>query len=321
MRVFYLFFLIVFCPSLAMGQINLVPNPSFEDTVYCPFQLNQVDACLGWMNWSQSPDYFNACDNGGVNVPNSVIGFQYAHSGLGFMGLVTYAISGPPGGPNYREIVASQLSTSLVIGTKYYLSFYVNFPYDFLPFATNNIGILFTTTTYSTSNPITLNNHAQLFVDSIITDSINWIKISGSFLADSAYSYIALGNFFDDNHTDTLTLSPTPYAAYYYIDDVCVSTDSLYNEAWTGLGKNIDEEDQIKIYPNPSHGNINIENLGQNIESLELYDYLNKVVLKRYSINNFKNYKLSLADLEDGVYNLLLRRKKSIISKRIIINH
>jgi hypothetical protein len=34
------FLLVLFNLPLAEAQINLVPNPSFEDTVYCPFGLD-----------------------------------------------------------------------------------------------------------------------------------------------------------------------------------------------------------------------------------------------------------------------------------------
>jgi hypothetical protein len=59
----------------------------------------------------------------------------------------------------------------------------------------------------------------------VITDTANWTLVSGSFVADSAYRYIVLGNFFDDAHTDTVHFIPGPSAAAYYLyDAICVSS-------------------------------------------------------------------------------------------------
>jgi gliding motility-associated-like protein len=49
--------------------------------------------------------------------------------------------------------------------------------------------------------------------------------VSGFFIADSAYQYIAIGNFFDDSNTDTSSVgsSSNVQIGYYFIDDVWVS--------------------------------------------------------------------------------------------------
>ena len=73
------------------GQ-NLVLNGSFEQFSGCPDWMSQFDSVLFWMNPSTgSPDYYNACDTGHVNVPNSLYGFQQAHSGVARAGLYVYS--------------------------------------------------------------------------------------------------------------------------------------------------------------------------------------------------------------------------------------
>ncbi|MBK7390076.1 MAG: hypothetical protein IPI23_13700 [Bacteroidetes bacterium] len=37
---------------------NLVPNPSFEDTINCPFSVNQFAYCDHWNKYRETPDYF-----------------------------------------------------------------------------------------------------------------------------------------------------------------------------------------------------------------------------------------------------------------------
>jgi hypothetical protein len=197
------------------AQQNLVPNPSFEDTVYCPFGLNQFDACKDWMNFGNSPDYFNACASNGLNVPNAGFGFQFAHSGNGMAGIVIYRNPNSPNGPNYREFIGSKLSSNLIIGSKYYFSFFANFSYDLnTAIAANKIGLKFSTSPYDSCCPPPINNFSVIYSDSVLKDSILWVRVSGSFVADSSYSHVIIGNFFTDQNTDTAKLGVGPDAGF-----------------------------------------------------------------------------------------------------------
>jgi hypothetical protein len=62
------FLLVLFNLPLAEAQINLVSNPSSEDTLYCPFGLNQIDADRGLSNFNGSRHYYNSCANNYSNV-------------------------------------------------------------------------------------------------------------------------------------------------------------------------------------------------------------------------------------------------------------
>src|SRR4051812_45907254 len=68
-----------------------------------------------------------------------------------------------------------------------------------------------------------------------------------------------LGNFFDDLNTDTLQMYGTWNCfSYYFLDNVCVSTDSLFTLTWTGI-KNIDDKENcFVVYPNPTNDKIHI---------------------------------------------------------------
>ncbi|MEO5569521.1 MAG: hypothetical protein ABIT08_07925 [Bacteroidia bacterium] len=54
--------LIAMLSTSAKSQ-NLVPNPSFEDTVHCPDHGGNIDQATGWINCGITPDYYNACAN------------------------------------------------------------------------------------------------------------------------------------------------------------------------------------------------------------------------------------------------------------------
>ncbi len=314
--------LIVICLLIGIlvnGQ-NLVPNPRFEDTVFCPWGLDQMNYCLHWNNFGMSPDYYNSCsDSGAVNVPYSWT-YQIGHNASkAYAGLLIYY--NPLAIPNYREFIGTQLIQPLQIGQLYYLSFYVNnaaygHPYEIVE--ANKIGMKFTTVPFDSCCPPPLNNFAHLYTDSIIRDTTNWLKISGSFIADSAYSYVMIGNFFDDNHTDTIIL-PGMYfggnGAYEFVSDICVTTDSIYNETWTNIPKELNKENQISIFPNPSNGEINIISVSP-IEWIEILNSLGQIVYSTEILNTLQ-YKLSLTNMKAGLYFLKTKSRTSLSGSKI----
>jgi hypothetical protein len=234
---------------------NLVPNPSFEDTVNCPPGPGQVPSVVGWTA-SGSADYFHSCYNDfgfpqwGISVPNNWGGYQEPYGGgNAYCALGTIA----PCCPSVREYIGTQLATPLDIGQKYFVSLRTSLALNDsieAQVATNNIGLNFSTVNYSSANPPPLNNAPQINHSSLITDSINWTLVSGSFIADSNYAYVWIGNFFTDSMTDTLNYGYNANRyAYYYIDAVCVSIDSLTCFGSVGIGElnNIKEKTLVKI--------------------------------------------------------------------------
>lgn len=296
---------------------NLVKNPSFDNYVYCPFGVIQVDACVDWMNFGMSPDYFHACATNGMNVPNTAFGFQYAHTGPGMCGVVTYP--GPSTIANYREFIGSELVQPTVIGQKYYLSFYANFAYypTIQAVASNNIGLKLSSVPYDSANPPPVNNISHLHVDSILSDSVNWIRVSGSFIADSIYNYIVIGNFYADSLTDTLHLAPYQYNSYYFIDDVCVSTDSIYNETWTSINET--QPDNPAIYYDHKTQSIILSD-SKGYMAIEIF---NAVGQKVYSsdLSFFDNTNsINIPQLSQGVYLIRFSNKNQTVTFRIFIN-
>jgi len=208
---------------------NLVPNPSFEDTIMCPSDFSQIQFSTGWTTYSESPDYFNSCDpsNSNFGVPNNYAGYQMPYDGNAYAGAIVYRNGGIS---DVREVIGRELATPLTIGVEYFISFKVNLSlddtYDYY-YAIGGLGVLFSTVNYTPSVTVApINNLPHVYFPGIISDTSDWTTIEGSFVADSTYNYIMLGNFFDDQNTDSLLLGSTPFGsyAYYYFDDICVST-------------------------------------------------------------------------------------------------
>jgi hypothetical protein len=224
---------LLFIAALRCEAQNLVPNPSFELQDTCPFVQGFQDGSkpLYWEKWHWSPDYFNACATGTgsdslFDVPLNGIGFQYPLDGEAYVGMSAYD-------PwfEYREYVGCQLSAPLEVGEPYELSFFtspgIGGTYWGTNWACNNMGLLFTMEpniwTSNNGPSFALRNYAHLHSEDIISDTANWTLISGSFVADSAYQYLVIGNFFSGALTDTAHLgSNTSLGAYYFVDGVCV---------------------------------------------------------------------------------------------------
>ena len=315
----FFFITIVLQSFLSIAQ-NLVLNPSFENYTSCPTgSTNDISKAIGWSSYNQTPDYFNLCSSSasnGVGIPSNWAGHQFSHTGNAYSGIIIFDKAG-----FYREAIGSQLAMPLIIGQKYYVSFYtcltIKTPNN--AFAANNLGAKFTNSTYSANAPnqISSNNTAQMSCNTTITDTTNWVQVTGSFIADSTYQYIAIGNFFDDAHTDTsrrenMTL---PIYAYYYIDDVCVSTDSVYANTWATGIKSHTESEQISIYPNPAQNSLHITISNDQTAEIKIYDVLGKEVI------NTKTQEIDVSSLQNGIYFIQAKTSEGILSKKVVVQH
>jgi len=244
------------CSLSSFSQTNLVPNPSFEASTSCPSTLDQMSLSNGWSSFCPSTDYYHACNTNFVGVPLNGVGYQAAASGVAYAGFQAYDINGFA-----REIVGSQLSQNLVKGLKYYVSIKVSLAeFDVINKQyqpCNKVGVKFSTIPYSLTNCPPINNFAHVYTNTIISDTMNWTSIKGSFIADSNYKYIMIGNFFDDANTDTIYRT-NGIKSYFFLDDICVSTDSLTCYIFDNIN-DISISNLIKFYPNPVNTMLNID--------------------------------------------------------------
>lgn len=303
------------------SQTNLVLNQSFENHTACTSTLSDLN---DWSSYRGSPDYFNSCNTytDYYSIPSNGAGYQAAKEGQAYVGLVAYATGGEA-----REYIGSTLSQSLVIGQTYYVTFYVSLGEvdainkQYIP--CNKIGARFSTVSANGSdnpfpgtNPVSTNNFAHVYTNSIISDTLNWVKIQGSFVADSAYQYIIIGNFFDDANTDTI-YRPNGIYSYFYIDDVCVSTSSTSCELPTSLGIKDLNSQVVYLFPNPTERYLNIEIGNASTFSFILYNNLNEEVLNESSIGSIS---VDLSKFNSGIYFIRVFSASGITFKKIIIN-
>jgi hypothetical protein len=322
--------ILIFLWMYVHPQSNLVPNPSFEDTVgSCVSSPNEILKARYWKDFSASVDYYNSCSNPSqFGVPYNINGYQKAASGVAYVGFAACYDTVAVGSlRNIREHFGAKLTQTLTIGQKYFVSLKV-VPTENGCWSCNKIGVKFTTfdTNFPqmTNNPLA-NNISQVYAIPVITDTINWTTIKGSFVADSAYTYIVVGNFFKDNVTQTASCTTT--GGYYLADDICVSTDSIYASTWTNINESTNDfsSQNIKLYPQPASDILNIELISKPKEDFNRVATFNNLgQLIREEEITFINRKASLniSDLGNGVYFITITNQNhESITKKLVVTH
>jgi len=319
---FFLLILFTFHFAFCNAQ-NLVPNCSFEDTAgCCPQGLGNMQYVKGWVSCGtsiSSPDYFNTYDTAYPNVPYNTVGYQWPATGNAYMGIAIYV----KGLPNQKEFIGRNLTASLTIGQKYYISIKTSFTTDQyeMGYAANKLGVLFSTVAYSNANPVPVNNFAHIYTDSINTDSVNWTTVSSWFTADSTYSYINIGNFFNDVNTDTVTFNDSLWGGYYYIDDVCVSVDSTKCSCVVGISvENQVSKNDIKVFNDAYNAYVIINTNDIKNISLSLYDMFGREVKKTENISE-KIIRIDKDGLTNGIYILKIHYSNKIFVQKVILTN
>ncbi len=205
----------------AKTQTEYIINGSFEDYSSCPNAVTQISKCNNWGTANTAtPDYFNICANysTGVSTPFNSLGYQNPYAGNAYVGIFVYDID------NYREYLQGKLNYPLIKNHEYKCEFYVSYA-DISSIAIKTIGAYFSVTPiYKASSYVPFILQPQIENRSIyLTDSLNWIKISGVFISNGNEEYITIGNFRDTLNPDTLRTeisNPIHFASYYFIDAI-----------------------------------------------------------------------------------------------------
>lgn len=284
MRNQLLFLLFSAGACIAQAQ-NLVVNGSFEEVSNCPSTLGEVDRAVGWSGYRGSCDYFNSCDLDTVGVPSNWLGYQPAATGNGYCGI--YCFSEDDGNPlQAREWLGSSLQQALTVGTRYFFSMKVCLTtggfgtHGSFIYAVDHLGMLLLNSSISQTDADPVPNRATIYAINVVTDSTNWTLVSGSFVADSGYTNIAVGNFFDDATTNAIAVVPNGLYqyAYYYIDDVCLSADP----GACGIMTNVSEgaQENVTVSPNPFYDSIrlNWSPATSGAQSIDLFDLFGRTI-------------------------------------------
>ncbi|MDP1800897.1 MAG: hypothetical protein Q8L81_06070 [Bacteroidota bacterium] len=169
------------------------------------------------------------------NAPYS-LGFQYPRNGQNYV-ICTFFCSNCSN--SYRVYARNRLKQNLQAGKTYCVKYHVVNTNN-SPLGINSFGAYFADNTLDTINycnkPLTYLNPQIENQTGIITDTLNWVPITGTFVATGNEKYMVLGNFRSDASTNTLLINPTFSATL--ANDVCIDDVSVIDKdmpAYAGL--------------------------------------------------------------------------------------
>lgn len=304
--------------SIVSFSQNLVPNYSFEVIDDCPTAFDQVYLAAPWFRPTLgSSDLCSSCNSGLLGVPQSMTGFEYARTGNNYLAFVT-TVTGTV--DSYREYIEVRLISPLLAGQTYFVNFHLSLP-DSIIVATDAFGAYFSEDSIFDYLSIAelpvipqVINPAGFF----ITNQNGWTEVSGEYLAIGGEEFITIGNFNNDPSTDTTyvpggPVSPTTNWSYYFIDDVCVSTDPLLCGPQTKSNENY-SINKIKIYPNPSYTNAILELNNPTMQNYTLKIFNSQGKLVRISSDIYSDkFEIIRSNLPNGIYYLQLWTDRTIL--------
>ncbi len=211
----------IFILQISQAQ-NLVPNGDFENYSALPNSLGLWSDCNTWSNagGTGSPDYWHTSGTGGTQLPNSQFATLDPQSGDAVMGFFVMDNSYD----EYREYLQIQLSSPMVVGETYNISFWLTngFSDHTKGWGANRFGIRLTESQINQTDDEPMGGIPQIEISGEIWETA-WKEYTFSYTADAAYNYITIGNFYNDASTSISEYLPaTNDDAYYYIDNIVI---------------------------------------------------------------------------------------------------
>lgn len=200
---------------------NLVPNASLETFSSCPNTSGQIALAVGWNSPNGGTvEYLNACASIPYSVPPNVWGDEPAHTGVAYAACITWT----PHSNSWREYIEAQLTTPLIAGNTYEVSFWLSLA-DKSGRAIADIGAHLNVGPHlgiTNGDPLPVVPQVSNAPGNFITNTSGWVQVLGTFTASGGETHIAVGNFKDNASTPTVLNNGATVYATYYIDDVSV---------------------------------------------------------------------------------------------------
>ena len=315
-RFFTLSFLLA---SFALVGQNLIPDGSVENVQECPSSLGNIDIYTSsWQSFRGSPDYWHSCSENPLLGWDNSLGFQEPRTGEGYLGLFTFRRNPL----NSREYIGVTLTEALSVGQEYFLTFHVSRAHQFNAYnlASNNIGALLMTENFLNSEELgPTPDYANFNEMQLLEDTLNWVNFSYQFIADSAYQFLAFGNFFNDALTDTLRIGGEPdgnVTSYYYFDDFCLTQNP--NGCDFLNSTKISIKPTLQIWPNPCTDYIMLES-DSPIHTLSVYNIHGEEIQSEH--NFFDQVARVNINLKSGMYLAMVETEKGKAKKRFVVSN
>jgi len=214
-----------FCYSQCQ-TINLIKNPSLEEYTCCPTNMTMISCADYWtqpLSGLSTSDYFNTCAIDSLMYPPILPFYLHPLFGNGYGGIHCDLYTSPV---NYREYLQGTLNEPLEANRCYYLEFWTLLSGFVSTHGMDAIGVFLSDTLLNQLNvntPLFYTAQVSNPIGRIISDTINWTKITGNFKANGGEKYFTIGTFVQENLINWVAIKP-PYpgtfSAYYFFDNL-----------------------------------------------------------------------------------------------------
>ncbi len=317
---------LLFCAGFLAAQ-NLLPNSSFEITALP--KVTPLYLSASWVIPTQgSPDLMTP-SNLNRSSPQNFAGYQFAHSGNNYLGLLMYSLFQSNDSKRFREYIQNEMTESLVQDSTYCLQLFVSLA-DSVVFASKNkLGVYFSSTSIQSNDFFYLPFTPQIMVspDTFIQEKQVWLQFDFQYKASGGEKYITIGNFTDSTEVDTLFVGgnrsePNNIGTYYYIDDVYLgSCDSIPFDTGVGLRERDLIQRNHNLFPNPATHQVNLTfEVEQNGHfSFLLYDLQGRLVQEQ-QLRVGNEHRISLGGIIQGLYLYQIRNNKGeFLSGKLVV--
>jgi hypothetical protein len=254
------------CCTRIEAQVNLISDPSFEDTMStysywvhkCLHKWRTLDSLRPFNGETSYFSHFSKLASG--QIPNLYFQVVQPRNGSAYIGLTDYWIqSFSPPNTSVRSVARTHLTSRLMSGKKYCAKMYVSASTELAARYTNGIGMYFDNGQLDTivkkdSSGMYPFVKPQLFSAAVVSDTSNWVLVSNTFIANGTEQFATIGNFIHDTDLTVVHVIWPPNATFdcecadVAVDDVMlIATDiaqwlsdttvAINDSVTIGLGK------------------------------------------------------------------------------------
>ena len=214
----------LFSTSLKAQVINYVNNPSFE-MILPTATVNPFDAVKYWGAIDSTSNAASYVYSQTLGTVPYALGYQWPRSGKSFI-LSQFYCAASFCSNSTRFNPRNRLKQVLKPNTAYCAKYYIVNTNN-CPVGIDSYGAYFGSSSIDTishcSIPLTYLIPQVQYIGGIITDTLNWVPITGTFVANGTEKYMVLGNFKSNATTNTVIINSASLPNLsndVFIDDV-----------------------------------------------------------------------------------------------------
>jgi hypothetical protein len=212
--------------------------------------------------------------------------------------------------PNWNEYIEVALTTTLAANQCYFFEMYISLANNCFR-TSDDIGVYFSDTLISgITNYLPLPFTPQInFTLGLPADTVNWMLLSGYYLASGNENYLTIGNYKDyfSSNSQVINISAPLDYVYFHVDDVSLTP-------CTNIGETT--EHIATIYPNPFQNILYFTNQSNELLELNLYDITARIIFQQSFTGSIS---LNTEHFGKGIYFYELKNKGGVIKKGKIL--